>query len=218
MNLVIFGPQGSGKGTQGHMLSEDYDLHVVDAGQILREAAAKHNPRGKQLREFMNHGRLVPSKLMNEIITTHLNSVSWKKGLLFDGYPRKKVQLHALERYMKHCGEDLDAVVYLSISQQTTVERLRDRVLCNVCGRIYNLSLHPPKDRDTCVCGGVLIRREDDTPRAIRTRLKVFHKQTKPLLEIFEKQGILITIDAEDGVHAVYKKVVTQLKARGAID
>lgn len=213
MNIILVGPQGSGKGTQGHRLAVDYNLQLVEAGQILREYTKQQTEAAKEILGLMKTGRQVPNDVINEIIFAYLNSVDWKNGLLFDAYPRKVAQWEALQEYLKQKNQKIDAIINLDVSEKTSIERLSHRVMSSRSGEIYNLKTTPPPQEEM----PFLIRREDDIPDAIKVRLHLYNQEAKPLLDYFKERHRLITIEAEGAPEVVYKEIVHQLQSHKVI-
>lgn len=210
MNLILIGPQGSGKGTQGHRLAEEFDLQVIEMGHILRELSKQKTPLAKKIHPYLESGKLIPSEITNKVMVDYLDKVDWKKGLLFDGYPRQLAQWEALRGYLHLKKTKIDAVIHLDISQKTSIERLASRVMSSKTGRIYNLKSNPPPRKEM----PYLTRRSDDVPEAIKTRLRLYTNETKPLLVNFKERHRLITIEAEGSLDEVYEKILAYLKRR----
>src|SRR3989344_5330248 len=185
MNLVILGPQGSGKGTQAELLISKYGMNYVDMGRILRSV--------HQLKEFVDKGELVPDELVRTIAWDHINKQDKSKGFLFDGYPRSVPQYEYLQDMLRRFGKKIDKVIWLDISEVESIRRLSARRTCEKCGEIYNSITRPPQKPDVCdKCGGKLVQRKDDTPEAIKRRLQLYHEQTRPILDKARDEGILL--------------------------
>ncbi len=204
MNIIISGPQGSGKGTQGKMLSDNFGFYHMENGKVLRAMAETD----ERIREMLNNGILVPDLEMIGIMENHL--VSKKVGfdqIIFDGYPRSVSQYRALRSWLQEHDSKVDFAVLLEISEKTTVERLSSRRIHKVTGETFNLITKPPAgvpDTD-------LVQRDDDKPDAIRKRLDMYNGQTKPMIEEYKKDGILIEIDGEQSIEEIYSEIVRKL-------
>src|SRR3989344_3437807 len=173
MNLVILGPQGSGKGTQAELLISKYGMNYVDMGRILRSV--------HQLKEFVDKGELVPDELVRTIAWDHINKQDKSKGFLFDGYPRSVPQYEYLQDMLRRFGKKIDKVIWLDISEVESIRRLSARRTCEKCG-------------------GKLAQRKDDTPEAIKRRLQLYHEQTHPILEKARGEGILLEVNGERAI------------------
>ena len=204
MTLIILGPQGSGKGTQGGLLVAKYGMNYVDMGRILRSV--------HQVKDYVNRGELVPDELVRTIAWDHINKQDKSKGFLFDGYPRSVPQYEALQDMLRRFGKKIERVIWLDISEVESIRRLSARRKCERCGEIYNLITEPPKIEGVCdKCGGKLSQREDDTPEAIKRRLQLYHEQTHPILERARSEGILLEVNGERPFEAIFEEIVSKL-------
>lgn len=211
MNIVILGPQGSGKGTQARLLAEALGLFHMENGRLLREIAEKDT----RIRNLINSGNLVPDEEMLEYMKKFLTrSVSSFDNIVFDGFPRTIKQYNLLSDWLSKEGFGIDKVVYLDVSDEVSVKRLSARRVCSVCGRIYNLVTDPPTKPDFCECGGRLIQREDDKDEAIRERLEIFRNETLPILDLPEVKEKLIKIDGERPVEVIFNDILERLGQR----
>lgn len=209
MNIALFGPQGSGKGTQAQLLVDRFNFIRFDAGGYLRQLA-KTDPR---IDEIVNKvGHLMPDDEMFSLVTKHLSEVDPKLNhLIFDGYPRSVKQYTLLKNWLAKKGHKVDAALFLDINQKETIRRLSARRTCSICGRIYNLITNPPPHKNTCICGGELVQRHDDIPKVIRERLKHYKAQTEPLRHVFNQEQLLIEIDGEQSIEEVHEEIVKTL-------
>ena len=187
MKMMIMGPQGSGKGTYAERLSEKFGVPHISTGEIFRENIKKKTELGKKIEKFVNSGLLVPDDVTMQVVKQRINEPDCKKGFIFDGFPRTLKQAEELEKV-----SPLDVVVYLDAPEWLLIKRMSSRVTCKKCGKIYNLlNVKPKKDGVCDDCGGELVVREDETPEVIKMRLKEYERGTKPLIDYYEKKGIL---------------------------
>jgi len=212
MNLILLGPQGSGKGTQAEMLVKKYGFNYVEMGNILRSIANSDNSKSGLVKEYQARGELVPDEFVRLIAWDHLNKQDKSKGFLFDGYPRTLAQYEHVDDMLRKFGQKIDKVLYLELSPQESVRRLSGRRTCERCKEIFNLITKPPKEETKCdKCGGKLVQREDDTPDAIKKRLEIFYEITKPILEEVKKEGMLLEIDGERTIEEIHQDIVQKL-------
>ena len=209
-NIVILGPQGSGKGTQAEMLVKKFNLFHVETGTILRRLAKKDTALGRKIDTIINkQGGLVPDDIVQKALLYKLRRVPASKGLLFDGFPRNLRQAKMLNAIFSTIGRELTEIVYLPITRKTTIRRLSLRRTCEKCNRIFIAGVSIPKHKKRCAyCKGKIIQREDDKPKAIAKRLSVYAKLTKPVVIYYKKQGKLITVNGEPSIKIVSKNVL----------
>ena len=204
---VIMGPQGCGKGTQARMLRERFDISHINVGEIFRWHIQSHTKLGARVKRIVAAGKLVGDELVEEIVRWRLEQHDWNYGFVLDGFPRNETQARFfLESY------DVDAVVYIQISDDVVRERVLSRRLCSECGLDYNLISHRPAVEERCdVCGGKLVTRPDDTPEALTERLRNYHTKTAPVLELFRNKELVVNIDGDTSPDAVHERLCTQL-------
>lgn len=211
MNIIILGPQGSGKGTQAGLLAKRLGLDYFESGGFFRELA-KIN---KKVDEFINKkGKLLPDDEVFSYITKYLEeNFSGFDNLLLDGYPRSVRQYELLKGWLQTKKEKIDLAIFLDISEAESIRRLSSRRICERCGRIYNLVTSPPPGA-ACECGGNLIQREDDRPAAIKTRLKLYEEDTTPMLKVLQKEGILVKVNGERPIREILTDILHRVKTR----
>ena len=209
MNLVILGPQGSGKGTQARLLADSLGLYYFESGDFLREVA-KSDPR---IDEIVNkRGELLPDDEVFAMISKHLEAKSPNlENFILDGYPRSLKQYTLLKDWLKVMGKKIDHVIYLAINEEESITRITARRTCEKCDRVYNLVTNPPPAPDTCECGGKLIQRQDDTPEVVKKRLEIFKETTKPLIEVVKKDGILLEVNGEQPIDVILKEIIQKI-------
>jgi adenylate kinase len=196
VRLVLLGPPGVGKGTQGRRLAEARGWALISTGEILREAAVQGTPLGIESRRRVDAGLLVPDDVMIELVRERIGKCDAAKGFVLDGFPRTVPQADALDRMLADRSQKLDAVISLKAGEEELVQRLSARRECPVCKRAYNLVSAPPRDGRTCDDhpGVELGRRADDAPETVRRRLGVYREQTAPLIEYYDRSGRLVHV------------------------
>lgn len=205
-NKIIFflGPQGCGKGTQAKKLAKKLNIPYFEAGQMLRDEIASGSEQGKYMESFVNKGDLLPDEYMGEFMHKRLMPAIEKSGgFIVDGFPRRIVQADLLDYVSKPTH-----VILIEISEEESIRRLSARRMCPKDGRIYNLVTDPPKKDNVCDdCGSSLEQRADDTPDSIRRRLNKYHSNTEPIIDRYEKMGVLHRIDGMPNIAEVEKSV-----------
>lgn len=209
MNLIITGSQGSGKGTQAEKIAKKFGLLHVQSGDILRDLAKND----KRIRDMLAKGRLVPNQETINYIESYIEGKQNNfDQIIFDGYPRTVDQYNLLSKWLSEKGENIDKVIYLEISDEEAVRRLSARRLCKNCEEIYNLITKLPKGKVCDKCGGKLVTRNDDKPKAIKKRLSIFHQQTEPMLKIMKSEDLLLKIDGERPIDVIFEDILKKLK------
>ena len=212
-NITIIGPQGSGKGTQAKLLIKKFNLAHVEIGEALRTIAKENSPLGRKIDELINKkGRMVPCQLVMQVVRRRLKQIPKNKGIVFDGTPRRLAEIKPLEKALARYGRQLTHVFYLGIPKEETIKRLSRRRLCANCKKIFILGKSITKGTKICPeCGGRIFQREDDKPKAIAQRLKLYYKKTKPVVDYYKKQGRLIEIDGKQSIKKVFKDIIVRL-------
>jgi len=210
-NIVIFGPQGSGKGTQGERISKKLGIPDISSGALFRAEVERNTGLGRDIAEFINSGRLVPSDLVHQVMKDRLSEQDTLEGAIFDGYPRTVEQAESLDEILTALDRQITHVICLELSDEEAVRRLSGRRVCSndKCRLSYHVEFKPPvKDKDHCDrCGSVLIQRQDDVPEAIKLRLEVYHKDTAPLIDFYKQRGIVFKIDGAQTIDKVEKDI-----------
>jgi adenylate kinase len=196
LNLILLGPPGSGKGTQGERLQEDFRLPYYATGDILRAAVKEGTELGQTAKQYMDDGGLVPDEVIIGVIGERVEGPEAADGFILDGFPRTIGQAEALGEEMEKLGRSITAVVLIDTDDEEVQRRLGGRRTCAKNGHIFHVEFDPPKNEDVCdVCGARLIVRDDDKPEVIAKRLKTYHSQTEPLVDYYEERGLLKRVD-----------------------
>lgn len=205
MKLILLGAPGAGKGTQADILCKELDIPTISTGNILRAAIKNGSPTGMKAKSFMDAGKLVPDEVIIGIITERVAEEDCKNGYILDGVPRTIAQAEAMEK----AGIVFDAVVSIEISDETIMERMSGRRVCESCGASYHLVAVPPKQEGICdKCGGKLVQRKDDAPETVKARLEVYHKETEPLKDFYAQRGLLKSVENQPTVEATSKAIL----------
>lgn len=206
MNVVFLGPPGSGKGTQAKRLAAAFGMTHVSTGDVFREAIAEQSDLGKQIKSYVDSGKLVPDDLVSEVVFDKLKKPPLSKNFLLDGYPRTIDQAHAFDAFVRKEHISVDAVCFFEVKAEALVKRLSARRQCPQCKEVFNLVTRPPKTEGRCdVCGGPLTHRPDDKEDVVKERLRVYELQTAPILDFYRAKPNFVTIDAAQDVDAVYR-------------
>ena len=205
MRIILLGPPGSGKGTQGDLIEKKYGFPKISSGDLLRAAVQEGAPLGKRAEAMMNRGELVRDDIVAEMIKERIARIDCQNGYILDGFPRNIAQAQKLEEIDGKCQE---IVFDIQLDIQTLVERISDRRICPRCEAIYNLSIHSPKREGTCdVCEEGLIQRKDDTPEVIRERLRAYQEQTELLVDYYQKKEVFYEIDGSREIETVFRDI-----------
>jgi adenylate kinase len=214
LNLILLGPPGAGKGTQAQRMGERYHIPQISTGDILRAAVKGSTPLGTKAKGFMDQGQLVPDDIVIGIIEERLKAKDCHPGFILDGFPRTIPQAEALEPILTKIGKKIDHVINIEVESEELVRRLTGRRTCKNCGAMFHLLFQPPKKEGICDrCGGPLYQRADDNEETIRTRLKEYEKQTTPLVEYYQGQKALRSIQGMGGPDQIFDQIVRLLDA-----
>lgn len=208
MKLVLMGPPGAGKGTQGEILEKKLGVSTISTGLMLRTAIKDQTEVGKLAEQYIHDGKLVPDEVIVEIVKQRLTQPDCEKGFILDGFPRTTAQAEALEA----AGIEVDKVLLLEVSDNKIIERLSSRRECSKCGIPYNIvSKRPAKEGICDNCGGQLIQRKDDVPETIQNRLDIYHEQTEPIKDFYQAKGILAVAQGEEELEDTTANVLKAL-------
>ncbi len=198
MNIVLIGVQGSGKGTQAHLLRDRYGFNHISTGDLYRQGLQSKDPIAIKLKESVDKGGLMPDDIVIELVKENLSD----RGNIFDGFPRTLPQAEALDAIA-----EINLVVELKISDVLAVKRLSARRQCQACRRIYGIDVAPRKEGICDNCQGKLIQREDDQPEAIKKRLATYHEETEPLIEYYKPRNMVHSVDASKAIEKVFSEI-----------
>ncbi len=213
MNLIILGPQGSGKGTQAKMLAEKYGLEKIEVGDLLRELAQTDSDLGRRVDRLVNKkGELAPFKIVLNLIKNKIQQLPEDQGFILDGAPRALDEAKVEEELFVKFNRPISKVIYLDIPVEETVARLSKRRTCKECDKPLILGVDVHSDKDKCPdCGGEIYQRQDDTPAKIHHRLEIYNNETLPVVEYFREKGILVEVDGVGGIEEVFEKILAKL-------
>jgi len=212
MHLILFGPPGVGKGTQGIRLAEEKGLVQIATGDMLREAVASGTPLGQQAQTYMDAGGLVPDEVVIGLIEERIAADDVQSGFILDGFPRNLDQARALAVMFEGNGFELDRVIFLDADKEVLINRLSGRLICRGCGFGFHRHYSPPCVEGCCDhCNGELYQRDDDKEAVIAARLDVYHRQTLPLLDYYSESPVFRRIDANGSSDDVYRNILMAL-------
>ena len=208
LNLVLLGPPGSGKGTQGERLNEDLRLPYYATGDILRAAVRDETELGRTAKEYMDRGDLVPDDVIVGVIAERIDSSEALDGFILDGFPRTTPQAEALDAKLSQLGRAVTAVLLIDVSDDEVVRRLGGRRTCEANGHVFHVEFEPPKQEGVCdIDGSPLIVRDDDKPEVIRKRLETYHEKTEPLVSYYDSRSVLRRIEGEAAPEEVAEQI-----------
>ena len=202
------GPAGAGKGTMSDLILKEYDIPHISTGDMLRDNVRNNTELGNLAKSYMDAGNLVPDDVIIAMVEKRLQEDDCQKGYLLDGFPRTLVQAEAFEKIENKIGKPVECVIALEVGFDTLVERITGRRICPKCGAIYHIHNKPSKIEGICdVCGSELTQRKDDTVEQLTVRMDGYEKSTKPVIDFYDKRGIVSYIDASQETEAVFEKV-----------
>ncbi|OXZ31723.1 adenylate kinase [Finegoldia magna] len=213
MRLILLGPPGAGKGTQAKRVIEEFDIPHISTGDIFRKNIKEKTELGQKVEGLLAQGKLVPDELTIEIVWDRLDQEDCKNGFLLDGFPRTIPQAEALDEGLAKRGLKLDRVLNIDVDKDSLVKRLSGRRVCPSCGASYHIDNNPTKVEGICdACQTPVIQREDDKEETVLDRIKVYDSQTKPLVDFYNKQDLVFTVDGTLPIDEITNKLVTELK------
>ena len=208
MKIIMLGAPGAGKGTQAARMAEEFGIPHISTGDIFRANLKQGTPLGLKAKEYMDKGELVPDDLTCDLVVDRIAQDDAKDGYILDGFPRTIPQAEALTNALNARGEKLDFAINVDVPDENIINRMSGRRACVDCGATYHVVFAAPKVEDVCDnCGGKLILRNDDKPETVANRLRVYHEQTQPLIDYYEKEGILCTVDGTMDINDVFNAI-----------
>ncbi len=212
MNLILIGAQGSGKGTQAQLLSDELRLKPCASGELLREEIANNTPLGQAARPYYDSGNLVPDELVIEMILKRIQNLGDATGIILDGFPRTIPQARALDDRLTSLDQQIDKVIYLDVPREILLDRLSGRYICRAYGHVWNIKTHPTKVPGICdYDGSELYQRPDDTTETITRRLDIFFSETIHLLDYYRAQHKLLHVDGTHSIDEVHRAILAGL-------
>ncbi len=208
MKIVMLGAPGAGKGTQADKIAEKYALPHISTGDIFRKNIKEGTELGKEAKSYMDAGKLVPDELTVRLLLDRVANDDCRNGYILDGFPRTIPQADALDAELTKLGEKIDYAINVDVPDENIIGRMSGRRACPKCGATYHIRHLAPKKEGICdSCGTELVIRDDDKPETVKNRLAVYHEQTQPLIEYFEKKGVLHTVDGTIDATDVFKAI-----------
>lgn len=214
MKIIMLGAPGAGKGTQAKQIAGKYSIPHISTGDIFRANIKNGTDLGKKAKEYMDQGLLVPDELTCDLVMDRIQQDDCKNGFVLDGFPRTIPQAEALDAALTKIGEHMDYAIDVDVPDESIVSRMSGRRACLDCGATYHIVSLPPKTEGKCDhCGSDLVLRDDDKPETVQKRLTVYHEQTQPLIDHYQKQGILKSVDGTQPMEAVFTAITDILGA-----
>jgi len=214
MKIIMLGAPGAGKGTQAKMIAEKFNIPHISTGDIFRANIKNGTELGKKAKEFMDKGQLVPDELTVEILLDRVAADDCKNGYVLDGFPRTIPQADVLDKELTKLGDKVDFAINVDVPDENIVRRMSGRRACLKCGATYHIEHIPPKQEGICdKCGSELVQRDDDKPETVQKRLSVYHEQTQPLIDYYNKKNILKSVDGTKDMQEVFSDIVNILNA-----
>ena len=209
MKIIMLGAPGAGKGTQAKKIAEKYGIPHISTGDIFRANIKNNTELGKKAKEYMDQGLLVPDELTCDLVTDRIQQDDCSKGFILDGFPRTIPQAEALDKALTAMGQSMDYAINVDVADENIIDRMSGRRACLKCGATYHIITIPPKSEGICDnCGSELVQREDDKPETVKKRLDVYNEQTQPLIDYYNNQGILRTVDGTKDFEGVFQDIV----------
>jgi adenylate kinase len=208
MKIIMLGAPGAGKGTQAKKIADLCKVPHISTGDIFRANIKQGTELGKKAKTYMDAGELVPDELVCDLVVDRIQHDDCTEGFILDGFPRTIPQAEALTNALNAIEQKMEYALNIDVPDENIIHRMAGRRACVGCGATYHVEFNPPKVQDVCdVCGEALVLRDDDKPETVMNRLNVYHEQTKPLIDYYEKQGIVHTIDGTQTMDQVFSDI-----------
>ena len=214
MKIIMLGAPGAGKGTQAKMIAAKYSIPHISTGDIFRANIKEGTDLGMEAKKYMDNGQLVPDELTVRILLDRVAKDDCKNGYVLDGFPRTIPQAEVLDAEVSKLGEKIDFAIDVDVPDENIIKRMSGRRACLKCGATYHIEHVPPKKEGICdTCGSELVLRDDDKPETVKERLNVYHKQTQPLIDYYNKKNIMKSVCGTKDVNDVFADIVAILEA-----
>lgn len=209
MKIIMLGAPGAGKGTQAEKICEKYQIPHISTGDIFRANIKNGTELGKKAKSYMDQGALVPDELTCDLVVDRISQPDAANGYVLDGFPRTIPQAEALDKALAGRGEKVDFAIDVEVPDENIVSRMAGRRACLKCGATYHTKFKAPKKEGICDnCGSELVLRDDDKPETVQKRLEVYHAQTQPLIDFYEKKGVMHSVDGTQDINKVFADIV----------
>ncbi len=214
MKIIMLGAPGAGKGTQAKKIAAKYQIPHVSTGDIFRANIKNGTELGMKAKGYMDAGGLVPDEITIGMLLERIHEADCASGYVLDGFPRTIPQAESLTGALAGMGEKIDCAINVDVPDENIISRMSGRRACLNCGATYHIVYNPPKNEGVCdVCGDKLVLRDDDKPETVQKRLNVYHDQTQPLIDYYQKAGVLEQVDGTQDMEAVFQDIVKILGA-----
>lgn len=210
-NLIIMGPQGSGKGTQAELLAKKFDMEIVAPGNLIREMIKKHTILSQKIKNYLKKGELLPDKYIKKLVLEKINIIKKNQGIIFDGFPRNFNQTQILDELSGQLNLKKPIMIYLKIDRKTAITRIVSRRICPKCGKIFFPGSKNYRQGICSKCGIKLVQREDDRPEVVKTRLQIYFKETQKIIKYYRQTGRFIEVDGEPNIEQVFEKILEKI-------
>ena len=212
MRIIMLGAPGAGKGTQAKKIAEKYGIPHISTGDIFRANIKNGTELGKEAKQYMDQGLLVPDELTVRILLDRVAQDDCKNGYVLDGFPRTIPQAEVLDSELSKLGDHIDYAIDVDVPDENIIKRMSGRRACLTCGATYHIEHVPPKTEGICdKCGSELVLRDDDKPETVKNRLNVYHEQTQPLIDFYTNKGVLKTVDGTLPMEEVFAAITAIL-------